>query len=84
MVLTCIYYIHHNMCLLSMNIKVHTVLGFFTAKHTVQLKCNIACAREQLEGSTRVTLLQHASILNPTRKSLGFNMRECLGYSRVQ
>ena len=41
--------------------------------YTAQLKCNVACAREQLEGSMRVTLLQHASILNPTRESLRFN-----------
>ena len=40
---------------------------------TVQLKCNIACAREQLEGYTRVPLLQHASVLNITRESLRFN-----------
>ena len=40
---------------------------------TVPLKCNVVCAHKQLEGSTRVTLLQHTSILNPTRESLRFN-----------
>ena len=48
--------------------------------NTVQLKCNVACAHEQLKGSMRVTLLQHASILNPTRKFLRFNTR----FPRIQ
>ena len=46
----------------------------------VQLKCNVSCAHEQLEGSTQVTLLQHTSILSPTRESLRFNMR----FPRIQ
>ena len=41
----------------------------------VQLKCNVACARKKLERSTRVLPLQHSSVLNSTRESLGFNTR---------